>query len=88
MEGKIWDYQSFKIKKMWNTKKEIAHHEKMIGVLEMIASLNNRILSNLKDEKLANNNDFFGMKKYHQERLKTNEKMKERLINYYKNQTK
>jgi len=73
---------------MWDTKKEIAHHEKMVRILEMIETLNNRILSNLKDEKLANDNDFFGMKKHYANRQKINEKMKERLVNYYNNQKK
>jgi len=73
---------------MWDTKKLMEHHEKLIGILEMIETLNNRILRNLKDEKLANDNSFFGMKKYHQERLKINEKMKIRVVNYYKNKTK
>ena len=68
---------------MWDIKKEIAHHEKMIGVLEMIETLNNRILGSVKHEVIANKNDFFGMKKYHQDRIETNEKIKERLINYY-----
>lgn len=73
---------------MWDVTKEIAHHEKMVRILEMIGTLNNQILGHLRDEKLANDNDFFGMKKHIQERLKINEKMKLRLINYYKNQTK
>jgi len=68
---------------MWDIKKEIAHHEKMIGVLEMIETLNNRILGSTKYEIMANENDFFGMKKYHKGRIETNEKIKERLINYY-----
>ena len=68
---------------MWDIKKEIAHHEKMIGILEMIETLNNRILGSTKYEIMAKENTFFGMKKYHQERIETNEKIKERLINYY-----
>lgn len=73
---------------MWDTKKEIAHHEKMVRILEMIETLNNRILNNLKDEKNANENDFFGMKEHFANRLKINEKMKDRLVNYYQNQSK
>ena len=68
---------------MWDVKKEIAHHEKMIGVLEMIETLNNRILGSIKYEIMANVNDFFGMKNYHKERIETNQKIKERLVKYY-----
>lgn len=68
---------------MWTVKEQIQHHEKMIGVLEMIETLNNRILGSTKYKIMANENDFFGMKKYHKERIETNEKIKERLINYY-----
>ena len=68
---------------MWTVKEQIQHHEKMIGVLEMIETLNNRILGSTKYEIMANENDFFGMKKYHKGRIETNEKIKERLINYY-----
>ena len=68
---------------MWTVKEQIQHHEKMIGVLEMIETLNNRILGSTKYEIMANENDFFGMKKFHKGRIETNEKIKERLINYY-----
>lgn len=73
---------------MWDTKKEISYHEKMIGILEMIETLNNRILSSLKYEKMANENTFFGMKKHHQKRIEIDQKIKIRLVNYYKNQRK
>ena len=68
---------------MWNVKKEIAHHEKMIGILEMIETLNNRILGNIKYEIMANENDFFGMKNHYKKRLEIDTKIKSRLVNYY-----
>ena len=68
---------------MWNVEREIAQNEKMIGILEMIETLNNRILSNVKYETMANENDFFGMKKHYLKRLEIDQKIKGRILNYY-----
>lgn len=71
---------------MWNTKERILHHEKCIAILEMIETLNCRILRSSTNEINADVNDFFGMKKHYAERVEIDKKTKERLINYYKNE--
>ena len=70
---------------MWDTKKEIQKHEKLISILELIGDLNNRILRNIKDEKMAEENDFWGIKKRAKERIEIDQKIKQKLINYYNN---
>jgi hypothetical protein len=62
---------------------QLEKHEKAIRLLEAIQTVENRILRNSSDIKKWGDGDFLGMSDYFKERIKFNEKMKDKLTNYY-----